>query len=179
MPTLMSAYQVLLGGISGEDMPDGTIRAMQRVRGLARWQVARGAGPTSSAAMALAYTATHREWLAADAVGARLRHDIGEVFDRFDAILAPITPVVAFPHDHRGFTRRRLTTSDSHHTLRLHAQLDLPGHGPAFACDRDSGRPCEFWLAGRRAADRASERRRQDRGAGPGHRGGYPRVHPA
>jgi amidase len=62
--------------------------------------------------MTLAYTATHREWMAADAVRARLRHEIAGVFDRFDAILAPITPIAAFPHDHRPFGRRRLATSD-------------------------------------------------------------------
>jgi amidase len=93
-------------------MPDATIRAMERMRGLARWQVAHGAGPTSTAAQTLAYTATHREWMAADAVRARLRHEIGEVFGRFDAILAPIAPVTAFPHDHRPFLRRKLPTSD-------------------------------------------------------------------
>jgi amidase len=112
MPTLMNAYQVLLGGIIGEDMPDATIRTMERMRGIARWQIGRGAGATSNAAMTLAYTATHREWLAADAVRARLRHEMSGVFGRFDAILAPITPVTAFPHDHRPFARRRLTLSD-------------------------------------------------------------------
>lgn len=112
MPTLMGAYQVLLGGILGEDMPASTIRGMERLRGLARWQMGRGAGPTSNAAMMLAYTATHREWMAADAVRARLRHEIGGVFSRFDAILAPIAPVVAFAHDHRPFSRRRLVASD-------------------------------------------------------------------
>jgi len=112
MPTLMGAYQTLLGAVIGEDMPESTIKAMERMRGLARWQMGRGAGPTSTAAMTLAYTATHREWLAADAVRARLRHEIGEVFGRFDAILAPIAPVTAFPHDHRPFGRRRLTLSD-------------------------------------------------------------------
>jgi amidase len=112
MPTLMSAYQVLLGAIIGEDMPPSTIRALERMRGIARWQMGRGAGPTSNAAMTLAYTATHREWLAADAVRVRLRHEIGEVFGRFDAILAPIAPVTAFPHDHRPFNRRRLLTTD-------------------------------------------------------------------
>ena len=112
MPTLMAAYQTLLGAIIGEDMPDSAIRAMELMRGVARWQVGRGAGPTSNAAMTLAYTATHREWLAADAVRNRLRNEIGEVFGRFDAILAPIAPVTAFPHDHRPFARRRLTGSD-------------------------------------------------------------------
>jgi amidase len=112
MPTLMGAYQVLLGAIIGEDMPNAAIRAMERMRGIARWQMSRGAGPGSSAAMTLAYTATHREWLAADAVRMRLRQEIAATFDRFDAILAPIAPVTAFPHDHRPFAKRRLVGSD-------------------------------------------------------------------
>jgi amidase len=112
MPTLMGAYRTLLGAIIGEDMPDKTIRALTRMRGLARWQVDRGAEPASNAAMTLAYTATHREWMAADALRNRLRHEIGEVFGRFDAILAPIAPVAAFPHDHRPFARRQLVASD-------------------------------------------------------------------
>jgi amidase len=61
--------------------------------------------------MILAYTATHREWMAADAVRNRLRREIGGLFERFDVILAPITPVTAFPHDHRPFARRRLKLS--------------------------------------------------------------------
>ena len=111
-PSLIAAYQTLLGAVLGEDMPESTIRGMARMRGLARWQMSRGAAPTSQWGMILAYTATHREWMAADAVRARLRREIGGVFDRFDAILAPITPVTAFPHDHRPFARRRLKLSD-------------------------------------------------------------------
>lgn len=112
MPTLMGAYQVLLGAVLGEDMPPATIRNLERMRGWARWQMGRGAAPTSNAGMTLAYTATHREWMAADAVRARLRHEISGVFSQFDAILAPITPITAFPHDHRAFGRRRLMSSD-------------------------------------------------------------------
>jgi amidase len=111
-PTLIGAYQVLLGAVLGEDMPASAIRSMERMRGWARWQMSRGAGPTSTAAMTLAYTATHREWMAADAVRARLRREIAPLFERFDAILAPITPVCAFQHDHRPFARRRLMTSE-------------------------------------------------------------------
>jgi amidase len=85
---------------------------MERTRGLARWQLARGASPVSTAAMTLAYTATHREWMAADAVRNRLRQEIVETFDRFDAILAPIGPIPAFPHDHRPFEKRTIALSD-------------------------------------------------------------------
>lgn len=112
MPTLMGVYQTLLGATLGEDMPAAMLKSMERMRPLARWQLGRGAGPLSSAALAMAYTATHREWMAADAVRNRLRHEIGEVFGRFDAILAPITPTPAFAHDHRPFAKRSLKTSD-------------------------------------------------------------------
>jgi amidase len=112
MPTLMGVYQTLLGATLGEDMPPALLKNMERIRPLARWQIARGAGPLSTAALALAYTATHREWMAADAVRNRLRHEIGDVFGRFDAILAPIAPVTAFAHDHRPFGKRSLKTSD-------------------------------------------------------------------
>lgn len=109
---LLPSYLTLLGAVLAEDMPAKTLRAMERTRPLARWAAARGAGPMSWAHSALAYTARHREWLAADAVRARLRHDIAPLFDRYTAILAPITPVPAFPHDDRSFNRRRLKTSD-------------------------------------------------------------------
>jgi amidase len=111
-PTLIGAYQTLLGAVLGEDMPPGMIRSMERLRGWAKWRMSRGAGPTSTAAMTLAYTATHREWMAADAVRNRLRRDIAPLFDKFDVILAPIAPVTAFPHDHRPFAKRRLTMSN-------------------------------------------------------------------
>ena len=42
------------------------------------------------AAMTLAYTATHREWMAADAVRNRLRREVATAFDHYDVILAPI-----------------------------------------------------------------------------------------
>jgi amidase len=155
MPTLMGAYQTLLGGTLGEDMPAATLRTMERVRPLARWQMGRGGGPLSSAAMALAYTATHREWMAADAVRARLRHEIQPLFGLFDAILAPITPVTAFPHDHRPFGKRRLTTSDGQtmpyasmlNWISLPTALHLPA--TAIPVGRDpSGLPVGAQLIG-------------------------------
>ena len=111
MPTLMGAYHTLLGAVIGEDMPSATIRGMQWMRGWAKWSMNRGGGPLSTAAMTLAYTATHREWMAADAARNRLRHEVTRAFDQYDVILAPIAPVVAFPHDHGSFARRRLKTS--------------------------------------------------------------------
>jgi amidase len=112
MRALLFAYQTLLGAVLGEDMPPGFLRQMERMRFFAQGALKRGAGPLSSAAMAMAYTARHREWLAADAVRARLRHEMAQAFNKWDAILAPITPVPAFPHDKRPFQRRSLKLSE-------------------------------------------------------------------
>lgn len=112
MRALLFAYQTLLGAVLGEDMPPRMLRGMEFGRPFARRAMARGAGPLSAAAMTLAYTARHREWMAADAVRARFRNEIAEVFDTYAVILAPIAPVPAFPHDRRPFRRRSLVLSD-------------------------------------------------------------------
>lgn len=112
MRALLFAYQTLLGGVLAEDMPPRMLRGMERARFFARLSLARGAGPLSPAAMAMAYTARHTEWMAADAVRMRMRHEIEAVFGGWTVILAPIAPVPAFPHDPRPFGRRRLTLSD-------------------------------------------------------------------
>lgn len=109
---LLHAYMTLLGGVLGEDMPSGQLRAMELARPFATRALKRGAGPFSPAAMAVAYTARHREWTAADAVRMRLIHEMESAFGRFDVIVAPVTPVPAFPHDHAPFGRRSLRLSD-------------------------------------------------------------------
>lgn len=122
MRALLFAYQTLLGAVLGEDMPPAFLRNMERMRVFARGALKRGAGPLSTAAMAMAYTARHREWLAADAVRARLRHEMSQALGKWDAILAPITPVPAFPHDKRPFQRRALKLSDGA-TIAYNAML--------------------------------------------------------
>ena len=108
---LMGAYHTLLGAVLGEDLPPAMMRQMQMMRPFAKVAMSRGGDALSAAAMALAYTATHREWMEADAVRCRLKHEIGGLFDKYDAILAPISPVAAFPHDHGPFQKRSLSLS--------------------------------------------------------------------
>jgi len=111
MRALLHAYQTLLGAVLGEDLPPRALKGMERARFFMKGRVDRD-GPLSSAAMVMAYTARHTEWMAADAVRMRLRSEIDEAFGKYDAILAPIAPVPAFPHDRRPFQRRSLATSD-------------------------------------------------------------------
>jgi amidase len=82
------------------------------MRGAAKLAMARGGGAGAWAATTLAYTARHRDWIAADEVRARLAHQMRGVFEKVGLIIAPIAPVAAFPHDHRPFGRRTLTSSD-------------------------------------------------------------------
>ncbi|KRB41656.1 amidase family protein [Phenylobacterium sp. Root700] len=109
---LTAAYQTLLGAVQATDMPIKAQTSLRRMRGVAGLALRLGAGPQSWAGLARAYAATHAEWIAADEVRARLKQTTNEAFAAFDVILAPVAPVVAFPHDHRPFIRRRLTTSE-------------------------------------------------------------------
>jgi amidase len=110
--SLMSAYRLLLSSLLAQDMPPEEIQKMRRARPASRVALTMGAGPESPAALALNYTASHLEWLAADETRARIGAQARQVFERFDVILAPVGPVAAIPHDHRPFQRRELTFSD-------------------------------------------------------------------
>ncbi len=109
---LMSAYQTLLGSVLATDMPIKTQTTMRRMRGVASLALRLGAGPQSWAGLARSYAATHAEWIAADEARARLKLTTQDAFAAFDVIIAPVAPVVAFPHDERPFASRRLTTSN-------------------------------------------------------------------
>ncbi|WP_267465647.1 amidase [Nocardia cyriacigeorgica] len=43
---------------------------------------------------------SHRDWMAADTARERHRHGWRQLFGEFDAVVCPITPTPAFPHDH-------------------------------------------------------------------------------
>ena len=91
-------------------MPRGLRLSLELARPIAKL-AAKADPPPAWAAQALASTARHHEWLAADAVRARLSHEMRRVFERHDVIVAPIDPVVAFPHDHTTFGKRTLRLS--------------------------------------------------------------------
>ncbi len=110
--SLLDAYRTLLAALLAQDMPTAQLNAMQRIRAPAKLALKLGAGRDSWAGLALDYTASHLDWLAADEARARLAAQIRGVFSRFDVILAPVGPVAAFPHDHRPFQRRTLSLSD-------------------------------------------------------------------
>ena len=71
-----------------------------------------GAGPLSGAARLLAVTARHTDWLEANETRAHLELVMKAVFETYPVLIAPATPVAAFPHDRRPESRRSLRISD-------------------------------------------------------------------
>lgn len=61
---------------------------------------------------ARASTATHREWIHANAARERYRAAWRAFFERFDVLLTPVSPVPAIPHDHsRDMLARTITVN--------------------------------------------------------------------
>ncbi|USX56188.1 amidase [Lentzea sp. HUAS12] len=55
---------------------------------------------------------SHREWLEANARREAHRHGWRRLFAEFDAVVCPVTPTPAFPHDHSPDPMRRLIDVD-------------------------------------------------------------------
>ena len=109
---LMEAYTVLLLSIIGKGQPEKTQRAMRRMRGVVQAMRRLGIKDPPWAAQVMASTATHGEWLVANEARARIGERMKAVFGQVDVIIAPATPVCAFPHDHSPFNKRTLMLSD-------------------------------------------------------------------
>ncbi|QUD86284.1 amidase family protein [Phenylobacterium montanum] len=111
-PALITAYTTLLSSVVATDLPTKVQADMQRLRGMAKLAMRFGADPMGWAGQVLAYSATHAEWLAAHETRERLAVQVKATFDKRDVIIAPISPVTAFPHDHKPFQKRVLKQSD-------------------------------------------------------------------
>ncbi|ACB94943.1 amidase family protein [Beijerinckia indica] len=110
--TLMFTYTMLLYPLSNAGMPAQERTLYELLRGPAKIALALGAKPLSWAQGVLASTARHREWLRANEMRAGMQHTLQRFFTHYDVLLSPISPMPAFPHDHRPFLRRRLRGSD-------------------------------------------------------------------
>ncbi|HEX6866633.1 MAG TPA: amidase family protein [Caulobacteraceae bacterium] len=112
---LFDAYITLLLSLIGADLPASFRTGMALGRPFARLARELGAGPLSWAAASLAYTASHRDWLAADAVRGALGLEMAKLFESFDVVLAPVNTVAAFHHDHKPILSRKLRLSGGGH----------------------------------------------------------------
>ncbi|MGH8147203.1 MAG: amidase [Rhodanobacteraceae bacterium] len=68
---------------------------------------------------------SHRDWIVANHVRCRLRAQWRDFFKAFDALICPVSPVTAFPHDHSARETRRIFIDGKPHPYA--DQLIWPG----------------------------------------------------
>jgi amidase len=68
---------------------------------------------------------SHRDWILASNARSRLRAQWREFFKGFDALICPVSPVTAFPHDHSDREARRIWIDGEPHPYG--SQLIWPG----------------------------------------------------
>jgi amidase len=69
---------------------------------------------------------SHRDWVIAEGGRARLRAQWRELFETFDAVICPIMPTPAYPHDHSPEQeKRRIRIDETDHAYA--DQLAWPG----------------------------------------------------
>lgn len=157
---LMESYLVLLMSAHGADLSKRRMATLRLMRGGAKLARRFGSGPLSRAAFALAMTATHYEWQQADEARLRFGRTMARFFERHDVLVAPISPVAPFPHDHRPFWRRQLTCSNGRsipydsllHWIALATACGLPATAVPAGLTT-TGRPVGVQLIGPRLGD--------------------------
>jgi amidase len=88
-------HRQLLMGVSCSGPSDEEFAAMQ-----AAVQSGAGDGNDDRARHVRWLTQTKRQWNAVNEERARIRDSYADFFERFDALLWPVSPVAAIPHDH-------------------------------------------------------------------------------
>jgi amidase len=109
---LMSTYTMLLYSLIYADLDPAARVLYEGLRAPAKLALALGAKPLSWAQGVVGATARHREWLIANEARARMQEALNSFFSRYDVLLTPVSPTVAFPHDHRPIPLRKLHLSN-------------------------------------------------------------------
>jgi amidase len=99
---LLLVFAELLAMAEAQDLTPQGYRGQTLRRGPARVLRAVGFGPWSQAGRILGRTASHRHWLEANELRARLRRAAQAAFADCQVIVAPCAPVAAFAHQKAG-----------------------------------------------------------------------------
>lgn len=155
---LLDLYLQLLLPILATDMPAPLVRAMEVGRPLARALANRE--PFNRSKWALYSAATHHDWLKADEVRQRLKHDVAQMFERYDAIILPVAPSTAFEHIETGdaVTRKLLVDglATPYHAFHSWIALATVCHLPGVVIpvpQPPGALPCGVQIIAREGAD--------------------------
>ena len=118
-----------------------------------RGGVAAGRQRASRAERLRGIALSHRDWLMADGGRSRLRAQWRELFKTYDAVICPIMPTPAYPHDHSDDTRKPAASRSTARIIVYPDQLAWPGIATLPGLP-STAIPTGFvagWIAGRRA----------------------------
>jgi amidase len=105
LATIGVLYETLLMSFVGADMPDdGYAQAQAATREASVPSLDR-----LSAAIARGLVLTHRDWIRTDRIRTGIADRWRTFFRDWDAVICPVMPTVAFPHDHREMKNRDVT----------------------------------------------------------------------
>jgi amidase len=106
---LLSTYRWILAPTLAAGLPEAMLQEMEKTREADLKAVAENPDPWSEPFNRVCWTARFYEVARAFAARQKLKDHMAEFFQNCDAILTPVTPVVAFPHDHsEPFLARKL-----------------------------------------------------------------------
>ncbi|WP_232661638.1 amidase family protein [Pseudonocardia sp. TRM90224] len=117
---LLNTYLALLYPILSAGYPDKVYDRLLAARPEALAELAAGAPWHSPAASTVHSTASHRDVLATNHVRQTMKDALAAWFGSWDAILAPVTPVPAIPHQHEGLLTTRTIDLDGAQVPYLH-----------------------------------------------------------
>ncbi|HTO41382.1 MAG TPA: amidase family protein, partial [Rhizomicrobium sp.] len=154
---VMQPYMQTLLAILNAGLPEDAYAAFEAMRPQDLKTVAEGGPDAPNAAARLASTASYRDILRANVVRQKQRDALTSLFDEgYDAILMPITPVVAFPHTQQGSFNDRVIEVDGqsvpYGSLLNWIALATSLHLPALAVQagqNSAGLPVGVQLVGR------------------------------
>lgn len=134
---LLSTYRWILAPTLASGLPDSMLQEMEKSREADLKAMATNPDPWSEPFNRVCWTARFYEVARAFAARQRLKDHMAQFFQDYDAILMPVTPVVAFPHDHsEPFLARKLQVDDetvSYMNMLAWIALATTLHLPALA----------------------------------------------
>ncbi|HTK79852.1 MAG TPA: amidase family protein [Rhizomicrobium sp.] len=134
---LLTVYRWLLAPILAAGFPSEFLEQMETTRGADKRAMEANPDPWSPEFNRVCWTARYYEVARALAERQELKDRLAVFFNNYDAILMPVTPVTAFPHDHsEAFLARRLDvdgTSASYMNMLCWIALATVLHSPAIA----------------------------------------------
>jgi amidase len=152
---LLLTYRRILAPILAAGFPESMLAEMENTRQSDLQAVGDTPDPWIPAFNRLVCTSRYHEFAKALTARQRLKDKMAEFFQDYDAILMPVAPVVAFPHDHsEPFFARKLEVdgrSVSYMTMLCWIALATTLHLPAIAMPtgpNETGLPVGAQLVG-------------------------------